>query len=136
MNIVAHIYYRLNNELTITIRMPLDDVRSHSQNNISKLIIYVCIRFKFSAPPDILNHPTSSDMVVREGSNVTLQCAVTGSPIPSITWKKEDGSEIILDEEPRRGIDLIKKKHYYLNLFELSQHFYIFLAPSCPRRDE
>jgi len=42
-------------------------------------------------------------MVVREGGNVTLRCAATGSPLPTVTWRKEDGSEIILDQEPRRG---------------------------------
>lgn len=32
----------------------------------------------FSVPPDILDYPTSTDMVVTEGSNVTLRCAATG----------------------------------------------------------
>jgi neurotrimin len=45
-------------------------------------------------PPDILDYPTSTDMVVREGSNVTLRCAATGSPEPTITWRRE-GNEII-----------------------------------------
>lgn len=31
-----------------------------------------------SVPPDILDYPTSTDMVVTEGSNVTLRCAATG----------------------------------------------------------
>lgn len=35
------------------------------------------IRF-VSVPPDILDYPTSTDMVVTEGSNVTLRCAATG----------------------------------------------------------
>ncbi|KAL5279051.1 LSAMP.2 family protein [Megaselia abdita] len=41
-------------------------------------------------PPDILDYPTSTDMVVREGSNVTLKCAATGSPEPTITWRREN----------------------------------------------
>lgn len=41
-------------------------------------------------PPDILDYPTSSDMVVREGSNVTLKCAANGVPQPSITWRREN----------------------------------------------
>ncbi|XP_001606663.2 neurotrimin isoform X1 [Nasonia vitripennis] len=45
-------------------------------------------------PPDILDYPTSTDMVVREGSNVTLKCAATGTPKPNITWRRE-GSELI-----------------------------------------
>ncbi|RZF43460.1 hypothetical protein LSTR_LSTR001721 [Laodelphax striatellus] len=45
-------------------------------------------------PPDILDYPTSTDMVVRESSNVTLRCEASGSPSPSITWRRE-GSETI-----------------------------------------
>ncbi|KAL5233391.1 hypothetical protein ACI65C_000801 [Semiaphis heraclei] len=45
-------------------------------------------------PPDILDYPTSTDMNVREGSNVSLRCAASGSPAPNITWRKE-GSELI-----------------------------------------
>ncbi|XP_052897541.1 opioid-binding protein/cell adhesion molecule homolog [Anopheles moucheti] len=40
-------------------------------------------------PPDILDYPTSQDMVVLEGSNVTLTCAATGVPEPAVTWKRE-----------------------------------------------
>lgn len=45
-------------------------------------------------PPDILDYPTSTDMVVREGSNVTMRCAATGSPEPTITWRREGGEFI------------------------------------------
>lgn len=34
--------------------------------------------FLVAVPPDILDYPTSTDMVVTEGSNVTLRCAATG----------------------------------------------------------
>ncbi|XP_076289984.1 uncharacterized protein LOC143213737 isoform X2 [Lasioglossum baleicum] len=47
-------------------------------------------------PPDILDYQTSTDMVVQEGSNVTLRCAATGSPEPTITWRREDGQLILL----------------------------------------
>ncbi|KAL1508978.1 hypothetical protein ABEB36_003789 [Hypothenemus hampei] len=42
-------------------------------------------------PPDILDYPTSTDMVVPEGSNVSLQCSGTGAPEPTITWRREGG---------------------------------------------
>uniref|UniRef100_A0A8D8Y4J3 Opioid-binding protein/cell adhesion molecule homolog n=1 Tax=Cacopsylla melanoneura TaxID=428564 RepID=A0A8D8Y4J3_9HEMI len=45
-------------------------------------------------PPDILDYPTSTDMVIREGSNVTLKCAANGSPKPNITWRREGGELI------------------------------------------
>lgn len=35
-------------------------------------------------------------MVVREGSNVSLRCAASGSPAPNITWKRENGEIIPL----------------------------------------
>ena len=49
-----------------------------------------------AVPPDILDYPTSNDMVVKEGSNVTLKCSATGSPAPTITFRREDGEPIIL----------------------------------------
>ncbi|KAH8244468.1 hypothetical protein KR026_010574 [Drosophila bipectinata] len=70
-------------------------------------------------PPDILDYPTSTDMVVREGSNVTLKCAATGSPEPTITWRRESGVPIELasgEEVPSiEGTDLVipnvKRQH-------------------------
>lgn len=50
----------------------------------------------YLVPPDILDYPTSTDMVVREGANVNLRCVAKGSPPPSIAWKREGGEPIIL----------------------------------------
>nr|XP_018907767.1 PREDICTED: neurotrimin-like [Bemisia tabaci] len=47
-------------------------------------------------PPDILDYPTSTDMSVNEGSNVTMTCAASGSPPPHITWRRETGDSIPL----------------------------------------
>ncbi|XP_017758962.1 PREDICTED: neurotrimin-like [Eufriesea mexicana] len=44
--------------------------------------------------PNILDYMTSTDMIVREGSNVTLRCAAKGFPTPNITWRREDGETI------------------------------------------
>ncbi|XP_048513938.1 neurotrimin-like isoform X2 [Athalia rosae] len=57
-------------------------------------------------PPNIEDYPTSTDMVVREGSNVTLQCSATGSPKPNITWRREDGNLIqLMGQEKEASID-------------------------------
>jgi neurotrimin len=37
-------------------------------------------------------------MIAREGNNVTLKCAATGSPTPNITWRKESGERIMLNQ--------------------------------------
>lgn len=35
-------------------------------------------------------------MVAKEGSNVTLKCEATGSPEPTIIFRREDGEPILL----------------------------------------
>lgn len=46
----------------------------------------------FAVPPDILDESTSTDMAVREGTNVTLRCTATGTPTPTVTWRRESGT--------------------------------------------
>lgn len=62
-------------------------------------------------PPDILDYPTSTDMVVREGSNVTLRCAASGSPEPVITWRRENGDPIALSNDVEGNRE---KKYFFL----------------------
>ncbi|XP_014216945.1 opioid-binding protein/cell adhesion molecule homolog [Copidosoma floridanum] len=50
-------------------------------------------------PPDIIDYETSTDQVVREGTNVSLRCSATGSPLPTITWRREDGKPIVLAKD-------------------------------------
>lgn len=52
-----------------------------------------------SVPPAILEQQTSNDMVVREGSNVTLQCKAKGYPEPYVMWRREDGTEMLIGGE-------------------------------------
>ncbi|KAF7385895.1 hypothetical protein HZH66_011737 [Vespula vulgaris] len=49
-------------------------------------------------PPNIDDSQSSSDAIVREGANVTLTCKATGSPIPSIRWKRDDNSKITINK--------------------------------------
>lgn len=39
-----------------------------------------------AVPPNIDDAHTSTDVVVREGANVTLKCRANGSPPPTIRW--------------------------------------------------
>nr|XP_036232496.1 opioid-binding protein/cell adhesion molecule homolog [Bactrocera oleae] len=71
-------------------------------------------------PPDILDYPTSTDMVVREDSNVTLKCAATGSPEPTITWRRENGVPIELangSEALRCNFDFARVKRQHMGAY-------------------
>ena len=50
--------------------------------------------FFFEVPPSIDDSLSSSDVIVREGSNVTLKCRAHGSPQPTIKWKRDDNTKI------------------------------------------
>ncbi|XP_068228261.1 lachesin-like isoform X2 [Palaemon carinicauda] len=53
-------------------------------------------------PPDIIDEESSSEVVVKEGQDVTLECRARGSPKPVISWKREDGGKIDINN----GINL------------------------------
>lgn len=63
-------------------------------------------------PPDILDYPTSSDIMVREGSNVSMRCAASGSPRPSIMWRREGGEMI---SNTLNGTGKVITVHTYFN---------------------
>ncbi|CAH3981443.1 unnamed protein product [Pieris brassicae] len=44
-------------------------------------------------PPSIIDNMTSTDMVVREGADVTMVCRASGYPEPYVMWRREDGQD-------------------------------------------
>ncbi|KAL5282013.1 hypothetical protein ACFFRR_005341 [Megaselia abdita] len=56
-------------------------------------------------PPVIIENMTSNDMVVREGSNVTLVCKARGYPEPYVMWRREDGEEMAVGGEDVNVVD-------------------------------
>ncbi|EAT42742.1 AAEL005765-PA [Aedes aegypti] len=70
-------------------------------------------------PPDILDHQTSQDMTVKEGSNVTLTCAATGVPEPTIVWKRVgiEGTLSIVEHSGATTHD-----GSVLNIFSIQRH--------------
>lgn len=55
-------------------------------------------RFSLTVPPNIDDSLSSSDVIVREGSNVTLKCRAHGSPQPTIKWKRDDSQRININK--------------------------------------
>lgn len=53
-------------------------------------------------PPDIMDDESADGMVTHEGGNIRLRCVATGSPKPTVTWKREDGRNIILREDGQK----------------------------------
>lgn len=49
-------------------------------------------------PPNINDALSSSDVIVREGANETLHCKATGSPHPTVKWKRDDQSKITINK--------------------------------------
>ncbi|XP_026330301.1 lachesin-like [Hyposmocoma kahamanoa] len=56
-------------------------------------------------PPVIIDNMTSTDMVVREGTNVTMFCRATGYPEPYVMWRREDGQEFNCNGELVNVVD-------------------------------
>ena len=55
--------------------------RSNELNEIS----HVFLKYPKNGKPD---HFPFSDLSVNEGSTKTLECRVTGNPVPTVTWTK------------------------------------------------
>ncbi|XP_015172629.1 PREDICTED: lachesin-like isoform X2 [Polistes dominula] len=56
-------------------------------------------------PPSIIDKDTSTDMVVREATNVTLTCKAKGYPVPYVMWRRADGKSIGYDGKQVNVID-------------------------------
>ncbi|OAD62865.1 Lachesin [Eufriesea mexicana] len=61
-------------------------------------------------PPDFIPEETSSDVMVREGGQVKLTCHAKGVPPPRISWRREDGKNIII-RKPFAGSALNQMSH-------------------------
>ncbi|XP_048509659.1 lachesin-like [Athalia rosae] len=73
-----------NDSGTYMCQVNTDPMRS--QNGYMEVVI----------PPDIQDEDSSDDLITQEGGNIRLRCEATGTPMPNVTWRREDGRNIIL----------------------------------------
>nr|CAH7717532.1 unnamed protein product [Callosobruchus chinensis] len=52
--------------------------------------------------PDILPDNEVPESMIKEGGNITLRCKATGVPEPTVTWRREDGNNIIMRSDGNR----------------------------------
>lgn len=84
-----------------------------------------------TVPPNIDDSQSSSDVIVREGANVTLTCHATGSPPPSVKWKRDDGSKIAINKSLTGMIQRL-----WLIASSKTQHLLKFLNTACRCRHD
>lgn len=55
-------------------------------------------------PPDILpdNESSEGSGVAKEGGTIRLRCKAVGVPDPTVSWKRQDGRNIVLRHEGGR----------------------------------
>ena len=51
----------------------------------------------------IMQQKENSDIVAREGDNVTLACDARGHPRPQIVWRREDKEDILVNGRKGKG---------------------------------
>lgn len=67
-------------------------------SNTFRMKNLIFFNFSLTVPPTIDDSLSSSDVIVREGSNITLKCRAHGSPTPTIKWKRDDNSKININK--------------------------------------
>ncbi|KRZ42907.1 Protein amalgam [Trichinella pseudospiralis] len=75
-------------------------------------------------PPKINKNKTTHDLIVKEGSNVSLACAADGNPKPDLSWRKRNGpagEKVIQTNEPE-GFGVSESVIYKANFTIFNVH--------------
>jgi len=46
-------------------------------------------KFSILVPPRVRANPNDGNIVVKKGSEITLECSASGNPVPTVTWSRE-----------------------------------------------
>ncbi|XP_075972019.1 lachesin-like [Anticarsia gemmatalis] len=84
--------------LTLRDVRPADGGRYMCQINTEPMITQTHHLHVF-VPPDIMDSDSSGEVIVREGDNVSLHCAASGTPPPTVLWRREDSAVFKVDKE-------------------------------------
>ncbi|GFS46082.1 hypothetical protein TNIN_232821 [Trichonephila inaurata madagascariensis] len=88
----------------------------------------------FSSSTNIIEELSSSDLIAREGTNVTLNCASKGYPEPKLSWYREHYKPG--DAGNWQKDSLVQKLLAYFNqeAYEFLKKNLFFLASQSPLR--
>lgn len=73
-------------------------------------VLFVCFFLLQTAtlevvvPPDILNDQGAAEVLVPEGGVARLSCKAHGHPAPRVTWRREDGQDIVIRNGPSQKL--------------------------------
>ncbi|XP_068209139.1 lachesin-like [Palaemon carinicauda] len=68
-------------------------------------------------PPNIIDSDTSGDVMAQEGANINLTCNASGTPQPSITWRREDNMKININ----KSLQVAEHNGVHLHLERISR---------------
>ncbi|KAK4291810.1 hypothetical protein Pmani_035389 [Petrolisthes manimaculis] len=71
-----------------------------------------------SVPPNIVDGESSGDVKVEEGANITLECGATGTPPPTITWRRETRTNININATTH----VVEQEGESLHLARVTRH--------------
>ncbi|KAK3890804.1 hypothetical protein Pcinc_005276 [Petrolisthes cinctipes] len=69
-------------------------------------------------PPNIVDGESSGDVKVEEGANITLECGATGTPPPTITWRRETRTNININATTH----VVEQEGESLHLARVTRH--------------
>ena len=79
-----------------SIQIFVGNMQTSSLRTLKKSITFFWnfLNSNFQVPPTIDDAMSNSDVIVREGSDLSFTCHARGSPTPTVKWRREDGRKI------------------------------------------